>query len=91
MTTTAPAVTASLTTAMFTVADQDAALAFYTRRLGWELRGDTRFGADGEGRWVEVAPAGSVARLALNRPWAAHPAGPPSASRWRTSSPSTPG
>src|SRR5215203_5006027 len=30
--------------AMFTVADQDAALAFYTEKLGWEVRGDDRFG-----------------------------------------------
>ena len=30
--------------AMFTVADQDAALAFYTEKLGFEVRSDTRFG-----------------------------------------------
>ena len=43
--------------AMFTVADQDAALAFYTEKLGWEVRGDDRFGENGEMRWLEVAPA----------------------------------
>jgi lactoylglutathione lyase len=53
---------------MFTVADQDAALAFYTEKLGFEVRGDTRFGEHGEYRWLEVAPPGSTARLALNPP-----------------------
>jgi lactoylglutathione lyase len=53
---------------MFTVADQDDAIAFYTQKLGWELRADVRFGEQGESRWVEVAPAGSTARLALNPP-----------------------
>jgi catechol 2,3-dioxygenase-like lactoylglutathione lyase family enzyme len=66
MTTTATR--ASLATAMFSVRDQDAAVAFYTGRLGWEVRSDVRFGPDGENRWVEVAPAGSVARLAVNPP-----------------------
>jgi lactoylglutathione lyase len=61
--------------AMFTVADQDTALAFYTEKLGWELRGDTRFGENGEHRWVEVAPPGSVARLALNPPMGGQPGG----------------
>jgi catechol 2,3-dioxygenase-like lactoylglutathione lyase family enzyme len=54
--------------AMFTVADQDAALAFYTEKLGFEVRGDTSFGENGEYRWLEVAPPGSTARLALNPP-----------------------
>lgn len=54
--------------AMFTVADQDAALTFYTDKLGFEVRGDTRFGEHGEHRWLEVAPPGSTARLALNPP-----------------------
>lgn len=66
---------ASLTTAMFTVSDQDAALAFYAGRLGWEVRGDTRFGPEGEHRWIEVAPPGSVARLALNPPMGGTPGG----------------
>jgi len=60
---------------MFCVADQDAALAFYTDRLGWEVRGDTRFGPAGEHRWIEVAPPGSVARLALNPPMGGQPGG----------------
>ena len=73
--TTTTAAKASLATAMFTVSDQDAALAFYTDRLGWELRGDTSFGPEGEHRWIEVAPAGSTARLALNPPMGGEPGG----------------
>ncbi len=73
--TTTPATKASLATAMFTVSDQDAALAFYTGTLGWEVRGDTRYGPDGADRWLEVAPPGSVARLALNPPMGGTPGG----------------
>ena len=54
--------------AMFTIADQDAAIAFYTQTLGWELRSDVPFGDEGGNRWVEVAPPGSARRLALNPP-----------------------
>lgn len=61
--------------AMFAVADQDAALAFYTEKLGFEVRGDTRFGENDEMRWVEVAPPGSRARLALNPPMGGQPGG----------------
>jgi lactoylglutathione lyase len=60
---------------MFTVASQDAAIAFYTEKLGFELRSDTRFGPNGEYRWVEVAPPGSYARLALNEPMGGTPGG----------------
>ncbi|MDN5915519.1 MAG: VOC family protein [Pseudonocardia sp.] len=60
---------------MFTVADPDAALAFYTGTLGFEVRGDTRFGEHGENRWLEVAPPGSTARLALNPPMYDQPGG----------------
>ena len=60
---------------MFAVADQDAALAFYTGKLGFELRGDEPFGEHGEMRWIEVAPPGSVARLALNPPMGGEPGG----------------
>jgi catechol 2,3-dioxygenase-like lactoylglutathione lyase family enzyme len=61
--------------AMFTVADQDAALAFYTEKLGFEVRADMRFGEQGEMRWLEVAPPGSHARLALNPPMGGQPGG----------------
>ncbi len=61
--------------AMFTVADQNAALAFYTQKLGFEVRADERFGENGEMRWLEVAPPGSTARLALNPPMSGEPGG----------------
>ena len=61
--------------AMFTVTDQDAALAFYTEKLGFEVRSDTRFGEQEEMRWLEVAPPGSLARLALNPPMGNQPGG----------------
>ena len=61
--------------AMFTVADQDAALAFYTQKLGYEVRSDIRFGDEGDNRWLEVAPPGSRARLALNPPMGGQPGG----------------
>lgn len=61
--------------AMFTVADQDAALAFYTEKLGFEVRSDVSFGEGGGMRWLEVAPPGSTARLALNPPMNGSPGG----------------
>lgn len=73
MTTQTPTTINNLGVAMFAVADQDAALAFYTEKLGFELRSDTRFGEHGEMRWLEVAPPGSVARLALNPPMGGAP------------------
>jgi catechol 2,3-dioxygenase-like lactoylglutathione lyase family enzyme len=60
---------------MFAVADQDAAIDFYTNKLGFELRSDSDFGENGEMRWVEVAPHGSTARLALNLPMGGEPGG----------------
>lgn len=68
MTTSAKSTINNLGVAMFTVADVDAAIAFYTEKLGFELRADISFGPEGEHRWVEVAPVGSTARLALNPP-----------------------
>jgi catechol 2,3-dioxygenase-like lactoylglutathione lyase family enzyme len=70
-----PTTVTNLGVAMFTVADQDAALAFYTEKLGFEVRGDDRFGENGEMRWLEVAPPGSRARLALNPPMGGAPGG----------------
>ena len=60
---------------MFTVTDVDAALEFYTSKLGFEVRADIRFGENGEARWLEVAPPGSTARLALNPPMNSTPGG----------------
>jgi len=64
-----------ISVAMFSVADQDAALAFYTEKLGFEVRSDTRFGENNDMRWLEVAPPGSHARLALNPPMGGAPGG----------------
>ena len=70
-----PTTVTNLGVVMFTVGDQDAAIDFYTQKLGFELRGDTPFGEHGEMRWVEVAPPGSTARLALNPPMGGQPGG----------------
>src|SRR3954468_17667510 len=61
--------------AMFSVSDQDQAVAFYTSKLGFEVRSDMTFGENGEMRWVEVAPRGSRARLGLNPPMGGSPGG----------------
>lgn len=70
-----PTTLSNIGVAMFTVADQDAALVFYTEKLGFEVRSDSRFGEHGEMRWLEVAPPGSTARLALNPPMGVGPGG----------------
>jgi lactoylglutathione lyase len=70
-----PTTLSNIGVAMFTVGDQDAAIAFYTEKLGFEVRSDTPFGENGEMRWVEVAPPGSAARLALNPPMNSTPGG----------------
>ena len=70
-----PTTVTNIGVAMFTVADQDAAIAFYTEKMGFELRSDSPFGENGEHRWVEVAPRGSRARLALNPPMGGEPGG----------------
>ena len=48
---------------MVPVKSQDAAIAFYTETLGFEVSADIPFG-DGD-RWVEVAPPAGGAALAL--------------------------
>ena len=55
----------SIRTVGIPVADQEQALAFYIGTLGFEKRLDVPMGP-GE-RWVEVAPAGAIATLALVR------------------------
>lgn len=52
-----------VTRVMAPVTDQDRAIAFYRDVVGMELRADQPFG-DGQ-RWVEVAPPGSEAAIAL--------------------------
>ncbi|WP_259310779.1 VOC family protein [Capillimicrobium parvum] len=71
----APTTVTNIGVAMFTVADQNAALAFYTEKMGFEVRADVAFGENGEYRWLEVAPPGSTARLALNPPMNDEPGG----------------
>src|SRR3712207_9199791 len=71
----APTTINNIGVVMFTVADQDAAVAFYTQKLGFEVRSDSRFGENDEMRWVEVAPHGSTARLSLNPPMRNQPGG----------------
>jgi predicted enzyme related to lactoylglutathione lyase len=43
--------------AQFWVHDQDEALAFYTTKLGWEVRADVKM-ADWGFRWLTVGPVG---------------------------------
>lgn len=66
-----PTTVSNLGVAMFTVSDQDAAITYYTRTLGWELRADVAFGEgpvprmfsivdpDGNHIWVTQAAAPS--------------------------------
>lgn len=75
MTASTPTTLNNIGVTMFTVADPDAALAFYTEKLGFEVRADVRFGEHGENRWLEVAPPGSTARLSLNPPMGNQPGG----------------
>jgi lactoylglutathione lyase len=51
---------------MIPVSDQDAAIAFYTDKLGFSVSADIPFG-DGD-RWVEVSPPGGGAAIALTMP-----------------------
>lgn len=44
------------------VSDTDEAVAFFTARLGFEVRVDTPMGESG--RWVEVAPPGAAVTVA---------------------------
>lgn len=48
-------------------ADQDRALQFYVDTLGFELRSDEKF-ADGQMRWIEVAPVGGSTAIAIAPP-----------------------
>lgn len=47
------------------VPDYDEAIAFFTRRLGFELREDTDLG--GDKRWVRVAPPGAATEFLIAR------------------------
>ena len=47
-----------LSNAQLWVHDQDDALAFYTGKLGWEVRSDVTLPEMGDFRWLAVGPAG---------------------------------
>jgi catechol 2,3-dioxygenase-like lactoylglutathione lyase family enzyme len=47
-----------ISSAQLWVHDQDAALAFYTRKLGFEVRADVTIDEMGDFRWLTVGPAG---------------------------------
>jgi predicted enzyme related to lactoylglutathione lyase len=54
------------------VHDQDESLAFYTQKLGWEVRADVTLPELGNFRWLTVGPAGqpdvAVALMAIPGP-----------------------
>jgi predicted enzyme related to lactoylglutathione lyase len=54
------------------VHDQDEALAFWNKKLGWEIRADITFPEMGDFRWLAVGPAGqpdiSVVLMAIPGP-----------------------
>ena len=47
-----------IATAQLWVHDQDEALAFYTEKLGWEVRSDVTVAELGDFRWLTVSPPG---------------------------------
>src|SRR3712207_3130772 len=54
-----------ISTAQLWVHDQDEALAFYTQKLGMEVRSDATLPEMGDFRWLEVGPAGSDVGIVL--------------------------
>jgi len=48
----------------FAVSDQEAALAFWVDKVGFEKRGDHPY--EGGTRWLEVAPPGAATRVVLS-------------------------
>ena len=61
-----------ISTAHVWVHDQDEALDFYTKRLGWEVRSDVTLAEMGDFRWLAVGPVGqddiSVVLMAIPGP-----------------------
>ena len=47
-----------ISNALMWVHDQDEALAFYTGKLGWEVRSDVTLAEAGNFRWLTVGPVG---------------------------------
>src|SRR5439155_8734503 len=61
-----------LTNAQVWVRDQEEALAFYTKKIGWEVRSDITMPEMGDFRWLAVGPAAqpdiSVVLMAIPGP-----------------------
>ena len=61
-----------ISTAQLWVHDQDEALAFYTQKLGMEVRSDVTVAEMGDFRWLTVGPAGqpdiSIVLMAIPGP-----------------------
>jgi catechol 2,3-dioxygenase-like lactoylglutathione lyase family enzyme len=56
-----------ITHALLWVHDQDEAVAFYTGKLGWEVRADVTAAEVGNYRWLTVGPVGQPeVAIALN-------------------------
>ena len=55
-------ITSVMTVAVY-VSDQEAALKFYTEKLGFEVRNNQPMGP--QGNWLEVAPPGAQTRLVV--------------------------
>ena len=49
------------------VHDQDEALAFYTDKLGWEVKSDVTLAEMGDFRWLTVGPADQDVSIVLMR------------------------
>src|SRR3954462_12504429 len=47
-----------ISTAQMWVHDQEESLAFYTEKLGWEVRSDVTLAEMGDFRWLTVSPPG---------------------------------
>ena len=60
-----PTTVSNIGVVMFTVADQDAALAFYTEKLGMELREDVTVPELGNFRWLSVGVPGQDVSITL--------------------------
>src|SRR3954467_15468810 len=62
----------TISNAQLWVHDQEEALAFYTQKLGWEVRSDVTLAEMGDFRWLTVAPPGqedfSVVPMAIPGP-----------------------
>jgi predicted enzyme related to lactoylglutathione lyase len=67
-----------ISTAQLWVHDQDEALAFYTEKLGMEVRADVTLPELGDFRWLTVGPAGqpdiAIALMAIPGPPVMDPA-----------------